>query len=471
MANNILVTTAISYPNSSPHIGHMYEAIITDIINRLYKGLGQNSKLLTGTDEHGKKIEETAKINNITPKELCDHNTEAFKKMLNVTEVNYDRFIRTTDDDHIQLVKELINKCSNMIYKSKYKGYYNIREESFVSKNEASLTDFKDPITGNNYEIKEEDAYMFKLTEFKNIITEILIRVDGFDIKEIENRLINIHDLTITRNKSDFTWGIDFPLDNDHIIYVWFDALINYITGFNSLFKNEKCYKIHVIGKDIVWFHSVIYPAILTACELPLYNQIYVHGHILDSNGRKMSKSLGNVISPDELLNEYPIEFIRFYFFSENICGNDIKFNKSIIEELGVKILINGFLNLFQRVYKLISDIPYPFTDEPCIRLFTGLIIDGSRDQFYNELYKCNDMLTVNQPWKYSKEDKYDFFSKYFQDHFYNVMIVMASVIPNKTIELNSYLGMNLPDLPKTTYHYDPNYKSFKKNTCFKEMI
>ena len=227
MSLNILVTTAISYPNGPPHIGHMYEAIIADIINRLYLGLGQNSHLLTGTDEHGKKIQQAAELRRITPQELCDSNSQIFKTMLSKSDVNYSRFIRTTDLDHIDLVKKLILKCKDLIYKTKYSGYYNIREENFITEKEAAETDFKDPVTGIPYEIKEEEAYKFKLSQFKDVINNNLHKVHGFNIKELTSRIEDLQDLTITRSKEDFTWVIDFPLDDEHIVYVWFENLLN----------------------------------------------------------------------------------------------------------------------------------------------------------------------------------------------------------------------------------------------------
>lgn len=227
MSIDILITTAISYPNGPPHIGHMYEGIIADIINRLHISLGQNSYLLTGTDEHGKKIQQSAELRQITPQELCDINSEIFKTMLYRSGVKYSRFIRTTDQDHIDLVKEAIIECKDLIYKSKYTGYYNIREEVFITENEASLTDYKDPVTGIPYEIKEEETYKFRLSKFKEFIIENLHKVKGFNVREFDSRLEDLQDLTITRSKSDFTWGIDFPLDDDHIIYVWMENLLN----------------------------------------------------------------------------------------------------------------------------------------------------------------------------------------------------------------------------------------------------
>lgn len=218
-----LTTTAISYPNGKPHIGHMYEAILADIIRNIYLIKGHDSKFLTGTDEHGKKIQQTAEREGISPKELCDINVEHFKELMSKLQIKADRFIRTTDQDHEDLVKEMIISSSRFMTKEKYVGYYNIREESYVSEHEASETDFKDPVTNIPYEKKEEESYKFDLPRFVDIIRSQIDKVVGFNMESFESRLQDLQKLTVSRLKSDFTWGIDFPLDPDHIVYVWYD--------------------------------------------------------------------------------------------------------------------------------------------------------------------------------------------------------------------------------------------------------
>ena len=324
-----LITTAISYPNGDPHIGHMYEAIITDFLVRSSKLFGNETYFLTGTDEHGKKIQSTAKSNSLLPIELCNINELKFRSMLKRSGINYDRFIRTTDPDHVNLVRDCIIGAEEFISKQQYVGYYNVREESYITETDASITNYKDPVTDIPYERREEENYTFKLSIFKEFIKRNLYKVRNFDTTSFNTFIENLQDLSISRQKTEeFDWGINYPNDESHIIYVWFDALLNYVTGGISLisdFHGESHKTIHVIGKDIVRFHAIIYPAILKSIthaelgystEYPMYDMIYVHGFVLDSNGFKMSKSLGNVIDPNYLLNKYPLEAIRYYFFS-----------------------------------------------------------------------------------------------------------------------------------------------------------
>lgn len=463
---NVLTTTAISYPNGKPHIGHLYESIIADIICNVSKMRGLNSKLLTGTDEHGKKIQTTAEKQGITPKELCDINSEHFKTMNNQLNITPDRFIRTTDQDHKDFVKDVIEKCKPFISKELYTGYYNIREESYITEREAIETDYKDPVTGILYEQRNEESYKFNLPFFLDFIKENLHRVKGFNTNSFDEHLKELQKLTITRLKSDFTWGIDFPFDDEHIVYVWFDALLNYYTGLNSMFEPGKIvHTTHVIGKDIVRFHSVIYPAILAAANLSIYDSIYVHGFIVDNEGRKMSKSLGNVISPDDLFNKYTVDQIRFYLFYETRLGEDIKFNEERLVNLYNEILIGKFLNMFQRVYKLISDIDYPFNGDYVIIFVGGCgdIITQIQETIDYYLSACNESITNDKPWRMNSKEKFDYFSGRFANDFYNAMIAMSIVLPEKVKELNSYMGLKIPTFPLSTYHYDPSYKSFTK--------
>jgi len=339
---SILLTTAISYTNGSPHIGHLYEAILADFIKRVYQIADYDIKLLTGTDEHGKKIQSTAQDKGISPMDLCVKYSEEFKQMNKNIDSSFNHFIRTTDLAHKDLVSKSIqqilltqSESDPIIYLGEYSGYYNIREECYITELEASKTNYLDPVTSKPYEIVKEPTWYFTLNKFTNQINQIIKTIEPeYFQDEINTRISNgLEDLSITRTT--FTWGIPFPIqnyndNNQHIIYVWFDALLNYITGKNILFPNNHNVKpIHLIGKDILWFHSVIYPAILEASG---YSNLYpykilTHGFILDKDGKKMSKSLGNVISNDELLKKYPIEAIRYYLITNTIMGQDFKFD------------------------------------------------------------------------------------------------------------------------------------------------
>lgn len=471
MTTPTLITSAIAYANGQPHIGHLYEILLTDMINR-FTNVIKPTEMLTGTDEHGRKIQDTARALNITPKELCDKNSALFQNLYRQLGVFYTKFIRTTDQEHVDFVKESIDKASRYIYKDKYTSYYNVREEKFISEMEASLTDFKDPVTGVGYELSTEETYMFKLSLFKSVIKNNLHRVQGFNTDCFNDRLNNLHDLSISRLKNDlFDWGIEFPLDENHIVYVWFDALLNYISGGNSIFGITEYKSIHVIGKDIVWFHSVIYPSILVSLGLPLYENIYVHGFILDKNGNKMSKSLGNTVDPTDLLNKYPVEAIRFYFFMETNEDNDIHFNEENIVAYYNNILVKEFGNLLQRYYKLISnnDIVkyYEFKlSENIKEAIEKLDIPLLRIIFKMLVSTANKELTDKKPWK---NDNMECLLS-VGDKIFNAMTILKCVIPDKIMEINKVLGMPLGDFMlrdhfEIFYHF---YEPVEKFQAFK---
>lgn len=367
---SILLTTAISYTNGSPHIGHLYEAILADFIKRIYQIADYDVKLLTGTDEHGKKIQITAQEKDITPIELCDKYSNEFKQMNININSSFDHFIRTTDSIHknmvIKSIETILSTQSDQhknMYLSEYSGYYNIREECYINELQASKTNYIDTLTSKPYEIVKEPTWYFVLNNFINQIKTIIKNIEPSCFQDEINTRISggLEDLSITRTT--FNWGIPFPLsklmsndDPQHIIYVWFDALLNYVTGKNILFENNNNVKpVHLIGKDILWFHCVIYPAILEACgysNLQPY-KILTHGFILDKEGKKMSKSLGNVISNEELFEKYPVDAIRYYLITNSIMGQDFKFNQENLINTYNNILIKSFGNLFQRLLKL----------------------------------------------------------------------------------------------------------------------
>jgi len=464
MDSNTLITTAISYTNGGPHIGHLYESVLSDFLLKSFK-LFSNVKLLTGTDEHGKKIETTAQSQNMTPLELCDVNSIKFKLLNDRLGVSYDHFIRTTDENHKKLVTEsiLLSESNGDIYLDNYTGYYNVREECFVSELEAAQSNYLDTVTGKPLEKITEESYFFKLEKNKEYIKNINQSGLVFPPTSFANdsRLDTLKDLSISRTS--FNWGIEFPKlisEEKHIVYVWFDALLNYVTGSKLLFDIKPDTTIHLIGKDIIWFHSVIYPAILKSCG---YNEfqaknILVHGFILDKNGIKMSKSLGNVIDVDYLLDKYPVEAIRYYLIMETSWGEDIKFNEDRLKELYNNQLIKDFGNLYQRLYTLTKPIQKKinqyFTDN-------DILIRKTINQFINELepitktyaiykYKSliqtlctftNKELTDKQPWlsTVNLENKVKIIGSLLVE-MNKIMILLNPIIPSKINQLRKWL-------------------------------
>jgi len=474
---NILITTAISYTNGNPHIGHLYESVLADFLKKSFE-LFSNVKLLTGTDEHGKKIESTAKSLSITPMELCNLNSQKFKSLNDKLGVNYDHFIRTTDDIHKKLVKESLLKShqSNDIYLSKYSGYYNVREECFVSDIDASQTNYNDPMTGKPYEKIIEESYFFRLEKYKDHIVNLLDKklIIPSNRFSFDNRIDELKDLSISRTS--FEWGIVFdinpnegivfdinPNHNKHIVYVWFDALLNYVTGAKILYSDDQLIEktIHLIGKDIIWFHSVIYPAILKSCGYDKFqaSNILVHGFILDKDGIKMSKSLNNVIEVDYLLTKFPIDAIRYYFIMETIWGEDIKFNEDRIKELYNNQLIKGFGNLFQRVFTLIrpiqneinqSLINYNYIDKrkDFINKIRSFVEEYNHNAYKEELLSlfqlANKELTDSKPWDKSVSPENKIRLLIDQIIYLDfIMILLKPIIPNKIKELKNFLGWN----------------------------
>jgi len=472
MDSNTLITTAISYTNGGPHIGHLYESVLSDFLLKSFK-LFSNVKLLTGTDEHGKKIETTAQSQNMTPLELCNINSIKFKSLNDKLGVNYDHFIRTTDENHKKLVTEsiLASESNGDIYLDNYTGYYNLREECFVSELEAAQSNYLDSVTGKPLEKITEESYFFKLEKYKEYIKNL--NQSGLVFPTYcfaaDTRLDILKDLSISRTS--FNWGIEFPKlvsEEKHIVYVWFDALLNYVTGSKLLFDQDKpalpCgssrardspnMTIHLIGKDIIWFHSVIYPAILKSCGYDEYQakNILVHGFILDKNGIKMSKSLGNVIDVDYLLDKYPVEAIRYYLIMETTWGEDIKFNEDRLKELYNNQLIKDFGNLYQRLYTLTKPLQKEINE---YFINKDNLIRKTIDQFMNELepitksysiykYKSliqtlctntNKELTDKKPWDKTTnlENKIQIIGSLLVE-MNKIMILLNPIIPNKII-------------------------------------
>lgn len=478
----VLITTAISYTNGNPHIGHLYEAILADFIKRVYQINSKDNieiKLLTGTDEHGKKIQTTADEQNIKPIQLCDKYSLQFKDMCDKIYTSYDYFIRTTESTHKNLVSKAIenilssqNNEKPIIYLGEYTGYYNVREECYITQTQASQTNYIDPISLKPYEILKEPSYFFKLGKYEKVISECVNKIyPSHFIQDIKLRLSKgLDDLSITR--TGFNWGITFPNDNTHIIYVWFDALLNYITGQNILYGNnsdninddDKVKTIHLIGKDIIWFHSVIYPAILEASFSNInYNKqiskILVHGFILDKEGRKMSKSIGNVISNEELFNLYPIEAIRYYLITNTILGQDFKFDSDNLINTYNNILIKNFGNLFQRLLKIVKPIQieinkyiesnidiFKLKQSQSLNMLSCFINEFNFDKYNNYLneliFNANKDLTDKKPWTLEIKEQVKILAIMMMD-FYFVICLMYPIIPSKVLELGFHFGWN----------------------------
>ncbi len=360
--NKFYLTTAISYTNGHPHIGHAYEFIISDFIARFYRIRGKDVLFLTGTDEHGQKIERTAKINNRSPIEQCNAIVEKFKELNIRYDVSYDNFIRTTDDVHIDTVKDILERCNNDIYLDKYTGWYDMKEETYINNNDAEIFQYKNKDTGEPLIQMNEQNYFFRLSKYQTAIKEYIESNPNFIFPqckrtEILNRLqFPLEDISITRTS--INWGI--PYKDNHVIYVWFDALINYISGCKNIATKEEFKEwwpadVHIIGKDILWFHAVIWLGMLISANIPLPKRILVHDFIIDDKGYKMSKSLGNVVEPMELSTKYPVSVIRYFLLKNTTFESDIKFDYNEVIRCNDNELLPKFGNLVSRVFGLIN--------------------------------------------------------------------------------------------------------------------
>lgn len=363
MSKSFYITTPIYYPSGNPHIGHCYTTVACDSIARYKRMQGYDVMFLTGTDEHGLKIEQKAKEKGVTPKEYVDEVVEKFKKLWEYMNIDYDRYIRTTDDYHIESVQKIFKALydKGYIYKGEYVGKYCTPCESFWT--ESQLVDGKCPDCGRPVIDAKEEAYFFKMSPFADRIEKLLTETDYLRPKTRALELVNnfikpgLEDLCVSRTS--FKWGIPVPFDDKHVVYVWIDALSNYITALgydNNRYDDYKKYwpaDVHMVAKDIMRFHAIIWPAMLMALDLPLPKHLAVHGWIT-FNGQKMSKSLGNVVDPFVLGERYGADAIRYHIMREMALGNDSSFSNEIMINRINSDLANGLGNLISRTVAMV---------------------------------------------------------------------------------------------------------------------
>lgn len=413
MSKSYYITTPIYYPSGNPHIGHCYTTAACDSIARYRRMQGYNVMFLTGTDEHGLKIEQKAKEAGVTPKEYVDDIVAKFKQLWSYMNISYDRYIRTTDPYHMETVQKIFKELYDRgyIYKGEYEGKYCTPCESFWTPTQ--LVDGKCPDCGREVVDAKEEAYFFKLSEFSDRLEKLLLETDYLQPKNRATELVNnfikpgLEDLCVSRTT--FSWGIPVSFDEKHIVYVWIDALSNYISALgyeNSEYQDYDTFwpaDLHMVAKDIMRFHAIIWPAILMALDVPLPKHLAVHGWIT-FNGQKMSKSLGNVVDPYILGKRYGADSIRYHILREMALGADSSFSNEVMINRINSDLANGLGNLVSRTVAMAekyfdSVLPTEREEEPIDRELIDLAL-SLRDKVDEYIDKTQLNLALTEIFK-----------------------------------------------------------------------
>lgn len=474
------ITTPLYYVNDIPHIGHAYCTVMCDILNRYHKLFGEETLMLTGTDEHGQKCEQAAQAKNISPQEHCDGMAPNFQKVWDEFNISYDVFFRTTDDFHKKSVQKALQELFDKgdIYESNYEGWYSVSEEIFYTDKE--IVDGKSPEGKPVTKISEKN-YFFKMSKYQETLLKHINDNPKFIQPESrKNEVLGflkqpLNDLCISRPKERLSWGIEIPFDTNYVTYVWFDALLNYATGvgYNQEEKSEqfntwwkKAGANHIIGKDILTTHSVYWTTMLFALDLPLPKTIFAHGWLLNKSNSKMSKSEGDVINPMDFKDVVDIDPLRYYFARDIHFGNDSPISKEIIFNRINTELANNLGNLLSRTTNLVSKnydgklVKKVNKQDPhvsnLIALCEGLASKVKNDiedfkpsyaleHIINVLNECNKYLENTAPWKLVKTDK-DAAAEVLYVALEVLRIcsgLLYPVMPTKIMALYEHLGMS----------------------------
>jgi len=365
--NKFYITTAIAYPNGVPHIGHAYEAIATDALARFQRLDGKDVFFLTGTDEHGLKMAQTAELEKLPIMEVATRNAQRFKDMDERLDVSFDRFIRTTEEQHHRSSQEIWKRMADNgdIYLDSYAGWYSVRDEAYYAEDETVLDEdnVRRGPQGSPVEWVEEKSYFFRLSAYQDKLLRLYQNQPDFIGPESRKNEVmsfvksGLRDLSISRTT--FDWGVRVPSDPEHVMYVWVDALTNYITGVGFPDEKDPNWRywpadVHIIGKDIIRFHAVYWPAFLISAGIPVQKRVYAHGFLFN-RGEKMSKSVGNVVDPFNLANQYGVDQMRYFFLREVPFGQDGSYNHEAIVARINADLANDLGNLAQRSLSMIA--------------------------------------------------------------------------------------------------------------------
>ncbi len=499
------ITTPIYYPSANFHIGHCYTTIICDSIARYKRLDGYDTYFLTGSDEHGEKIEKKANEAGVTPKEYVDKIVDNSKDLWNALKITYDRFIRTTDEDHVKIVQHIFKKLYDQgdIYKGEYKGLYCTPCESFWT--ETQLVDGKCPDCGRDVHEVSEEAYFLKLSNYQDRLEKYLEEHPDFIQPESrKNEMINnfikpgLEDLCVSRTS--FKWGIPVTFDEKHVVYVWIDALSNYITALGYSTENDELFKkywpadVHVVGKEIVRFHTIIWPIMLMALDLPLPKKVFGHGWLIIDGG-KISKSLGNYKDPREYIASYGVDAVRYYSLREIPFGNDGNFSEELLVSRINSDLANIWGNLVSRTIgmankyfdgnitnkKVNEDLDKEFISQinklksKCDENIDNLQISKVLEEIFDVLRLSNKYIDETTPWILAKDNSK---KDRLETVLYNLLeairvtnILLRPFMPESTEKVVSYLNTNNNEFNDTLFKEDTKYKVAKEVTPLFERI
>lgn len=497
MEKKYYITTPIYYPSANFHIGHCYSTIIADSLARYKRLDGYDTYFLTGSDEHGQKIEKKAEEAGVAPKEYVDKIVENAKDLWNSLGITYDRFIRTTDTDHVEIVGNIFKKLYDQddIYKGTYKGLYCTPCESFWTETQAK--DGKCPDCGREVHEVSEEAYFLKLSKYQKRLEEYIETHPSFIQPESrKNEMLNnfikpgLEDLCVSRTS--FKWGIPVTFDPEHVVYVWLDALSNYITALGySTDKDEKFKKfwpadVHIVGKEIVRFHTIIWPIILMALDLPLPEKVFGHGWLI-IEGNKISKSLGNYKDPRDYIDKYGVDPVRYFVLREIPFGNDGNFSEDALINRTNSDLANIWGNLVNRTIGMsnkyfegqienteqVEDVDKELREKLC-RLKANidekidqLQVSKALEEIFEVLRLSNKYIDDTAPWILAKDETK---KTRLQTVLYNLLeairitaILLKAFVPTSAEDVLKQIGKNQGDFQEATYIENETYSVTKE--------
>jgi methionyl-tRNA synthetase len=478
MAEPFYVTTAINYPNGPPHIGHAYEAVATDVIARFQRAMGRDVFFQTGTDEHGLKMAQAARDKDLSPAALADEMSSIFRSMDEKLEISFDRFIRTTEPDHHRASQAIWAAMAERgdLYLGRYEGWYSVRDEAYYDEGEltAGENGEKRSPQGTPVEWTVEESWFFRLSTYQDRLLAHYAANPGFIRPESRRNEVlrfvegGLSDLSVSRTS--FDWGVKVPGDERHVMYVWLDALTNYLTGVGYPDTESETYNrfwpadLHIIGKDVVRFHAVYWPAFLMSAGLPLPKQVFGHGHVL-LRGEKMSKSAGNVVDPAGLIDRFGADAVRYFLMRDVTFGQDGSYSPEAIVARVNADLANSFGNLAQRTLSFIAkncggilpsggrgegadsellDLVRRTTARDVPALFADLALSQGIEAWIRAVFACNQYIDAQAPWTLRKTDpeRMTAVLATLCEAIVDLAIAIAPVVPRSAAKLLDQMGV-----------------------------